>query len=374
MKFTLYWALSLSFEALAVAKDDVVTVTVTTHLPLDQHPCMALFVLEPGSPLPEGACNPGACCLEASGGGLAVYEVIEGHTVTLHPKPETTGDKEDCSTTWHTHTDAGTVTSTTTPADTTTASNITLSKSSTSSIPDTSTASSTTTISTSISSETSTSTSSEPDTTDFFPPDPTTTTATSTTLSNCPKPTCQAGVEEAYYFNPFNDDTSSNYDSFSPEYFKKTLPLETTVSDKPIYVSTPRGNTRYDNAAIGYRAFLYACQNGTYKFTSPYSDDITIAWFGDKAYKGWTRDNADIIQFYYGDNSAWNIYRNITAGEYYPIRVLWGNTGGAGDLELRIFAPDGQEMSGGNVIEGSYLTTDACDGSYGPWPPWGNEE
>lgn len=364
MKLTLYWALGLSFMASAVADEDLVTVTVTTYLPFDQHPCMNFFVLESGNSLPEDACNPGACCLDASGGGIAVYEVIEGVTTTLHPKPEITGDNKDCSTS------STVISSTATTVETTTTSDTSQSSSSTTPSSTTSTTSTTST------SETTTSTSETSiTTTDFFPTDTsTTTTATSTTLSNCPKPTCQAGVEEAYYFNPFEDDTSSNYDSFNPEYFKKTKPLDTTVTDKPIYLSTPRGTPKYDNAAIGYRAFLYACQNGTYRFESPYSDDITIAWFGDKAYKGWTRGNADIIQFYYGDNKPWNIYRNITAGEYYPIRVLWGNTGGAGDLELRIFAPDGQEMSGGNVIEGSYLTTDACDGSYGPWPPWGNEE
>lgn len=149
--------------------------------------------------------------------------------------------------------------------------------------------------------------------------------------------------------------------------------METEVTNKPIFISTLRGNLEYDDAAVGYRTFLFACQNGTYRLSSPYSDDITIMWFGDKAYQGWTRENADIIQFYYGDNDPADVYVDIEAGTYYPIRVLWGNTGGAADLELRIYAPDGQEMSGGNLAKGSYLTTTACDGSYGDWAPWGDE-
>lgn len=96
-------------------------------------------------------------------------------------------------------------------------------------------------------------------------------------------------------------------------------------------------------------------------------------WFGDEAYNGWTRDNADIIQFYYGDNKPQDVTRNITAGTYYPIRVMWGNTGGAADLSLRIYAPDGRELFGHGQDSASYLTTEACDGSYEKFAPFGKE-
>jgi hypothetical protein len=54
------------------------------------------------------------------------------------------------------------------------------------------------------------------------------------------------------------------------------------------------------------------------------------------------RDNADITQFWYGDNSPRTAHKLIKAGQYYPIRVLWGNTDGAGYLKLNIYGPDGK--------------------------------
>ena len=186
----------------------------------------------------------------------------------------------------------------------------------------------------------------------------------------CPTPTCKIGIDRAVYKNPFNSDFSSNYKSFDPNYFKSAKPKQVDVVDE-IYISTPRGDMTYEDAGAEYRAFLFACQNGTYTFTSPYSDDITILWFGDKAYKGWTRDNSDIIQFYYGNNKAQSVKRDIVAGTYYPIRVMWGNTGGAADLKLQIFAPDGRQLLGTDGT--SYLTTDACDGSYPPYEEFGKE-
>ncbi len=193
----------------------------------------------------------------------------------------------------------------------------------------------------------------------------------------CPRPTCKLGVEMALYDNPFVNDFTSTYESFSPLYFKTAPPIETSVTRDPIFISDDDTGSGFDptlrNAAAGYRGFMFACQDGTYTFESTYSDDITIMWFGEKAYAGYTRENADIIQFYYGDNELKTVTREIKAGTYYPIRVLWGNTNGASDLSLHIYAPDGRELSGVDEGHEDYLTTQACDGSYPPYAPWGAE-
>ncbi|KAK3196724.1 hypothetical protein K4F52_000068 [Lecanicillium sp. MT-2017a] len=122
----------------------------------------------------------------------------------------------------------------------------------------------------------------------------------------CPRPTCELGVEMALYANPFVNDFSRTYASFDPNFFKRSLPVQFGVEKNAIYISDKNAGNGFDptlrNAAAGYRGFMFACQSGTYRFESPYSDDITILWFGDKAFNSYTRDNADIIQFYYGDN------------------------------------------------------------------------
>ncbi|TQV91802.1 GLEYA adhesin domain [Cordyceps javanica] len=199
--------------------------------------------------------------------------------------------------------------------------------------------------------------------------------------SSCPTPTCSHGIQYALYDNPFRDDLSPTYESFSPDYFKKARPVYSTTLQSAIYISDDadddagRGfNPLFENAAAGYRGFLFACEAGRYRFNSPYSDDITVMWFGAAAYEGYARDNADIVQFYYGDNSPRDVYRDLAAGTYYPIRVLWGNTGGASDLSLRIYGPDGRDVSGADHAGEHYLTTEACDGSYAPFPAWGEEK
>ncbi|ATY58510.1 GLEYA adhesin domain [Cordyceps militaris] len=209
-------------------------------------------------------------------------------------------------------------------------------------------------------------------------PKPPTTTKSRVIPSSCPTPTCSKGIQYALYSNPFRRDMSPTYKTFSPAYFKKTQPVYSTTLQTAIYITDDRKPGKdfdplFRNAAASYRGFLFACQAGRYRFNSPYSDDITIMWFGDKAYGNYTRDNADIIQFFYGDNRPRNIYRDLEAGTYYPIRVLWGNTGGASDLSLRIYGPAGEDVSGADQSGEHFLTTEACDGSYAPFAPWGKE-
>lgn len=182
----------------------------------------------------------------------------------------------------------------------------------------------------------------------------------------CPTPTCQTGIESALYYNPFQNDPSRDYGSFQPSYFQRRRPMETRVVDS-IYIRDDGTNITLANAAIEYRGFLYACQDGWYTFHSYRSDDITLMWFGPKAYRGWTRENADISQFYFGDNEPKRVDRMLKAGTYYPIRVMWGNLGSVAELSLRIQGPDGRELFG------NYLTTEACDASYPRYLPFGRE-
>jgi hypothetical protein len=85
------------------------------------------------------------------------------------------------------------------------------------------------------------------------------------------------------------------------------------------------GNTDTSFQWIGY--FL-APHTANYTFWL-YSDDVSIFWIGDKAITGY-------------DDSNWDVYTNagqgetgsdpiaLTAGQYYPIRVQYGNGSGEG--------------------------------------------
>ncbi|KAM4057375.1 GLEYA motif domain-containing protein [Hirsutella rhossiliensis] len=159
------------------------------------------------------------------------------------------------------------------------------------------------------------------------------------------------------YRNPFAKDFSSTYESFQPSFFLKQRPLGVGYLSDIALVSDPNNST-YADAAIDFRTALYVCQSGKYKFHSPKSDDISLLWLGDQQVNNATRDNADFVQAWYGDNSPRTVEKELQAGVKYPIRVLWGNTNGAGFLNLEIFAPNGMKLT--ESSKDGYLWINSC--------------
>ncbi|KAJ2976409.1 hypothetical protein NQ176_g4968 [Zarea fungicola] len=142
----------------------------------------------------------------------------------------------------------------------------------------------------------------------------TTTTSTSvTSTAPCATPTCGSkGAKYFRYNNPFKGDYSDEYDSFDLEYFQSQTPLEEGVAST-IYLKTDASNQTFNHAALQYQTFLFACKSGTYTFTSSGADDATLMWFGTDKVKDSTRQNADIAQFWYGDNSPKTVRKTIAA-------------------------------------------------------------
>ena len=125
--------------------------------------------------------------------------------------------------------------------------------------------------------------------------------------ASCPAPpSCNnLGFDSAYYNNSaHNGDTI--YSNFHPESYKhvRRLYVSTTsyvgdlygqsgaqVPSGPIYDSDE--NLKLNYFPLNHRAYLYACEGGTYRITIPYANDAVYLWTGAKAYSGWTDDNAD---------------------------------------------------------------------------------
>lgn len=198
----------------------------------------------------------------------------------------------------------------------------------------------------------------------------TTTTTATTSRPPCATPTCtNTGARFARYDNPFRHDYSSDYDSFDLDYFKDKTPLETGTTNT-IYLKTDAANETFNHAALEFRTFLYACQSGTYTFTSSAADDATLMWFGKEKVDNPTRKNTDIAQFWYGDNEPKTVQIQIEANSYYPILILWGNTEGKGFLNLQIYAPDGRELTSSSGTTGeSFLLVEPCKPAEKPGPP-----
>ena len=95
------------------------------------------------------------------------------------------------------------------------------------------------------------------------------------------------------------------------------------------------------NTSEQYYGVFLADYTGTWTFTLT-SDDASALWIGNTASFGYTIGNALITATYNTGPVSGTI--NLVSGQYYFIRVMYGNGGGAGSLNLT-FAHTGQSAS-----------------------------
>lgn len=127
-----------------------------------------------------------------------------------------------------------------------------------------------------------------------------------------------------------------------------------------------------DFFTLNQRGYIFAQQTGTYTFTASDIDDIVELWIGDKAYSGWTRQNADLDLAIFQNYVPFSI--DLTAGQYYPVRIVFGQAQGAAKFQMAVTAPDSTEFLGPNSQESPYLVSYSCDESTAPrFPSFGAE-
>jgi len=78
--------------------------------------------------------------------------------------------------------------------------------------------------------------------------------------------------------------------------------------------------------------FFRAPHTANYTFYSE-SDDEAYFWIGNKAITGYTAANADLYSWAGGPEESTDPVA-LTAGQYYPIRLQYGNTGGPASLNF----------------------------------------
>lgn len=176
---------------------------------------------------------------------------------------------------------------------------------------------------------------------------------TSTILTVYPTPvtTCgNAGANYMLYPNNFSASaTTSSYAAYTPEAFKTAPPLATGTST---YIAEDNSGSAavsvYGNSVVATGLtiqntfYIFAGRgSGFYSIQVPNTNGIEFVWAGQKAVNGWVRANADIATFSAGSGfiSYW-----LPMGAYLPVRVQWGNDGGAGSMELNVWAPDGSPL------------------------------
>jgi hypothetical protein len=92
-----------------------------------------------------------------------------------------------------------------------------------------------------------------------------------------------------------------------------------------------------ENTTVLYTGYLLATYTGDWTFTLT-SDDSSYLWIGANAVSGYTNVNQNVFANY---NTVGTVTVSMTAGEYYPIRLLYGNGPETGNLALT-YAHTGQ--------------------------------
>jgi hypothetical protein len=138
------------------------------------------------------------------------------------------------------------------------------------------------------------------------------------------------GSEFYLGYGYFGDSVGNADSTYSDSYYAagfRCQPTDTVVANPEV---------EQTKVMLGY---FKPTETGSHTFSST-SNDMSYLWLGDKAIAGYTPSNALINNGgTHGTNYA-AASITLTAGEYYPIRVLYGNTaGGPGSLQVKWFGP-----------------------------------
>jgi hypothetical protein len=174
--------------------------------------------------------------------------------------------------------------------------------------------------------------------------------ATVQTVYPTPPSTCNnVGYQYAIYTPLPWQNSDFKFTNLQVPWFKTTTP-NFTGSTQDIFVSTPfaptsttiygSGPFNTSSFAIQHRTYFYARQSGTYEFYNLLVDDAAWLWIGSSAYSGYQKTNE--VLYNYVHAGAKNATYTFTAGNYYPIRLLFANGQETGFLKFNITAPNGE--------------------------------
>lgn len=168
------------------------------------------------------------------------------------------------------------------------------------------------------------------------------------------------GVSNGYYYNSTIDGIGG---------LDSACQSDTTTWMTPGGYPNP-GGYRCTGIILNHRGYLFAASTGTYVFNFTRIDEVIYMWYGSNALQGWTQDNANGAFFISSPGTQGAVSVSAFAGQYVPIRIYWGNTGGPGAFAITITRPDGTVIiSSAGVGRGSgLLVRNSCDSTAPPFP------
>ena len=100
----------------------------------------------------------------------------------------------------------------------------------------------------------------------------------------------------------------------------------------------------YITGAFSFQYFGYFVPPTSANYTfRAHADETFIFWIGAKALSGYTYANKDMYGNYNGtfpEQQTQSFTIALTAGQFYPIRIQWANSGGVGELDVFTWAND----------------------------------
>lgn len=116
----------------------------------------------------------------------------------------------------------------------------------------------------------------------------------------------------------------------------------------------PYGSSNSVNAgdfSMLHKFYFRAPTTGTYTFTVNAADDVVRAWFGDKAKKGWTASNSDILATCGSNGGAGSFQMKLDAGSYTPARLTWLQGNGPYGYSFTVTDPQGNTLDSSNYFQ-----------------------
>jgi GLEYA domain len=125
--------------------------------------------------------------------------------------------------------------------------------------------------------------------------------------------------------------------------------------------------------SLNHRGYLFAPLSGTYTFTISGVDDIVLIWTGVLAQGGWTRANANFVVDYgqnpsntLGSPGAGSFTVALSAGDYLPIRIVFGQAQNAAIFQISVTDPNNNVLLDSNTVGSPYVVQYSCDGVLAP--------
>lgn len=213
------------------------------------------------------------------------------------------------------------------------------------------------------------------------------------------------GVQYAVVSNnqPSHTGTQSIYTLYNPAYLKapteaakeSQTPVQTyytgvaanvpgysngCTSGQAISLYGSSGTASCQRFSTNHRGYFWPRSDGNWTFSVTGADDAVLFWGGPKAQSGWTKANADFQTYfrYVGStqdpNPAFATF-NLTAGTWFPYRLVHGQSVGGMGFRLTVSDRDGVVYETATAPGSSYFVQWSCDGRVAApdWPAWGSE-